>query len=166
MQAQLLLLISGGTGLAPILQALAASVGLHGARGGYSNVVLVHSARTAADVTLMGNIGAILAATRVPVHVHFAITQGGALQVPFACTQSVRRVDANVLAQLWVGVCCKHICVINERFCCRNSEADSVYEGGRQYVQKNCVEKRCYVVRTVRQTVCMRSRRRVAMSLA
>jgi ferredoxin-NADP reductase len=98
-QAQFLLLISGGTGLAPMLQALkSASQG----RGGYANIVLVHSARTADDVTLMGNIGAVLAAARVPVNVHFSITQGGVLQPTFVCTQSRGRIDVNLLAQLWV----------------------------------------------------------------
>jgi hypothetical protein len=65
----------------------------------------------------MGNIGAILAAARVPVNVHFSITQGGVLQPTFVCTQSRGRIDANLLAQLWVRTMhfdmrtCIHTCI-------------------------------------------------------
>ena len=127
-----LLLVSGGTGLAPILQALRIALGAGdesgaGELGGlrFSSVVLVHSARTAQDLSLLNEIGTALAApgaSGTPTSVHFAITSVGAVtrdacrqktsaivRAPFPFGLSHGRITyGGLLARVWgarQGIC-------------------------------------------------------------
>ena len=123
-----LLLVSGGTGLAPILQALRIALATKGTdsdeaegRGGFSSVVLVHSARSKRDLALLDEIESALTsnAGATPTSVHIAITSGERdgveddtipARVPF--TQSRGRVtEDGLLGRLWQGK--RGMCVVS-----------------------------------------------------
>ena len=137
-----LLLVSGGTGLAPVLQAFKVAVHWAGGTGGGSqaasggrgdpsasgcaglqSVVLVHSARTVADVCahMLDEMACVVAAAwgaGVAARVHVAITgegELGRLKTPFAVSLTPGRITLGgaegTLAQAWQGR--SGVCVVS-----------------------------------------------------